>query len=145
MNENMEYRMDFLRKECRENNLKVTPQRTEIYKELLKAKDHPSADTMYKRVRKNLPNISFDTVYRTLLSFYEIGLADIVEGYGDPKRFDPDIRKHHHLRCIKCGNIIDFLCELYNDIEIPEEIKKEFDVTKRRVILEGICRKCKSK
>ncbi len=137
--------MDFFRKKCRENNLKVTPQRTEIYKELLKAKDHPSADMMYNRVKKNLPNISFDTVYRTLLSFSEIGIADIVEGYGEPKRFDPDIREHHHLRCTKCGNIIDFHCELYDNIEIPGEIKKEFNVIKKRVILEGICKKCSNK
>ncbi|MBN1695302.1 transcriptional repressor [candidate division WOR-3 bacterium] len=130
---------------CRENNLKITPQRTEIYKELLKAKDHPSADMMYKRIKKNLPNISFDTVYRTLLSFSEIGIADIVEGYGEPKRFDPNIHDHHHFRCIKCGNIIDFRCELYDNIEIPEEIKKEFYVTKRRVILEGICKNCSKK
>ena len=134
--------MVLFKERCREHNLKITPQRTEIYKELLKAKDHPSADMMYKRIRKNLPNISFDTVYRTLLSFSEIGIADIVEGYGEPKRFDPNTRDHHHFHCTKCGNIIDFQSELYDNIEIPEEIKKEFNVTKRRVILEGICKKC---
>jgi Fur family peroxide stress response transcriptional regulator len=130
---------------CKEHNLKITPQRTEIYKELLKAKDHPSADMLYKRVKKVFPNISFDTVYRTLLSFSEIGLADVVEGYGEPKRFDPNTYDHHHFRCMKCGKIIDFQCELYDDIEIPEEIKKEFNVTKRRVILKGICKKCNSR
>lgn len=145
MDKNIESRIDFFRKECRENNLKITPQRTEIYKELLKAKDHPSADMMYKRMRKNLPNISFDTVYRTLLSFSEIGIVDVVEGYGEPKRFDPDTRKHHHFRCIKCGNIIDFHSDLYDSIEIPKEIKKEFKVTKKRVILEGICNNCSNK
>ena len=137
--------MESFRKKCREQNLKITPQRTEIYKELLKAKDHPSADMMYKRMRKNLPNISFDTVYRTLLSFSEIGIADIIEGYGEPKRFDPDTRDHHHFRCIKCGNIIDFHSDLYDNLEIPEEIKKEFNVTRKRVILEGICKSCSGK
>lgn len=137
--------MVLFKERCKEHNLKITPQRTAIYKELLKAKDHPSADMMYKRTRKNLPNISFDTVYRTLLSFSEIGIADVVEGYGEPKRFDPDIRKHHHFRCLKCGNIIDFHCELYDNIEIPEKIKNDFKVKKRRVILEGICNNCSGK
>ena len=137
--------MKILKKTCGEHNLKITPQRTVIYKELLKAKDHPSADTLYRRVRKDLPNISFDTVYRTLLSFSEIGIADVVEGYGEPKRFDPDTRKHHHFRCAKCGNIIDFHSELYDNIEIPKEIRKEFKVTKKRVILEGICKTCSGK
>ena len=137
--------MERFREECRAHNLKITPQRTAIYKELLKAKDHPSADVLYKKVRGQLPNISFDTVYRTLLSFSEIGIVDIVEGYGEPKRFDPDTRSHHHFRCLKCGNIIDFLCNLYDNMEIPREIKKEFKVTKKRVILEGICKNCNGK
>jgi len=137
--------MESFKEKCRANALKITPQRTTIYKELLNAKDHPSADILYNRVRDRLPNISFDTVYRTLLSFSEIGIADVVEGYGEPKRFDPDTREHHHLRCIKCGNIIDFQNELYDNIEIPEKIKRDFKVTKKRVVLEGICKKCGKK
>ncbi len=137
--------MESFSKKCRVNNLKITPQRAGIYKELLKAKDHPSADMMYKRMRKNLPNISFDTVYRTLLSFFEIGIADVVEGYGEPKRFDPDTREHHHFRCIKCGNIIDFHSDIYNNLQIPEEIKGKFNVIKKRVVLEGICKNCTGK
>ncbi len=130
---------------CEEHNLKITPQRTVIYKELLKAKDHPSADMLYKRVRNSLPNISFDTVYRTLLSFSEIGIADTIEGHGEPKRFDPDTKPHHHFRCMKCGKITDFKSELYDNIEIPREIRKDFKVIKKRVVLEGICKYCSSK
>ena len=145
MNKRTDIGMKSFKEKCRESALKITPQRTTIYEELLKAKDHPSADTLYNRVRDRLPNISFDTVYRTLLSFSEIGIADVVEGYGEPKRFDPDTREHHHLRCTKCGNIIDFQNELYDNIEIPEKIKKNFKVTKKRVVLEGICKKCEKK
>jgi Fur family peroxide stress response transcriptional regulator len=135
--------MESFKEKCRMNDLKITPQRTAIYEELLKAKDHPSADVIYRRVRKNLPTLSFDTVYRTLLSFSEMGIADVVEGYGEPKRFDPDTREHHHFRCVKCGNIIDFHSELYDNLEIPEKIRKEFTVTKKRIILEGICKDCR--
>lgn len=125
--------------------MKITPQRTAIYKELLKAKDHPSADMLYKRVRKVFPNISFDTVYRTLLSFSEIGIADVVEGYGEPKRFDPDIRNHHHFRCMKCGKIKDLGIALLEDIRIPEEISKDITVIRKKLIIEGLCKDCKSR
>jgi Fe2+ or Zn2+ uptake regulation protein len=37
---------------AKRKGLKITPQRTAIYEELLKAKDHPSADTIYKRIVK---------------------------------------------------------------------------------------------
>ena len=142
---NIDSSMVLFKKRCKEHNLKITPQRTAIYKELLTAEDHPSADMLYERVRKVFPNISFDTVYRTLLSFSEIGLADVVEGYGEPKRFDPNTHTHHHFRCMKCGNIIDFHSEFYDNMETPREIKKEFRVTRKRVTLEGFCKNCTNK
>ena len=143
MDENKDFVMESFSKTCRENNLKITPQRTAIYKELLKAKDHPSADMLYKRVKKVFPNISFDTVYRTLLSFSEIGLADLVEGYGEPKRFDPNTHDHHHFRCMKCGKIKDLKIALKEDIEIPEEISKDITVLRKKIIIEGFCKDCK--
>lgn len=134
--------MDMFHMKSKEHGLKITPQRTIIYKELLKA-NHPSADTIYKRLIKKIPNISFDTVNRALLTFSKIGIAKIVEGYGQPKRYDPDIDKHHHFRCIKCNNIIDFQNEEYDNINVPEELQKQFLVTNKKVVLEGICNKCR--
>jgi Fur family peroxide stress response transcriptional regulator len=145
INNNKDYPMEEFRKKCGENGLKVTPQRTVIYAEFLRSKDHPSADILYKRVKKALPNISFDTVYRTLQSFYEIGLANVLDGTGEPKRFDPETHKHYHFRCIECGNIYDFYTDLYNDLEIPEEISNEFHVKRKKIILEGICKYCGGK
>lgn len=130
---------------CSKSGLKVTPQRLAIYDELIKAKDHPSANDLYKRVRKALPNISFDTVYRTLLSFTEIGLAHLVEGYGELRRFDPDVDNHHHLRCIKCQKIIDFSNASYDAIKVPSEVNKEFTVLNKKVVLEGVCKACNKK
>ncbi len=127
-------------KEC---GLKVTPQRTAIYQELIKAKDHPTADVIYKRIVKKIPNISFDTVNRTLLTFSKMGIVNIVEGYGQPKRYDPDIETHHHFRCIQCNTIIDFHNKEYDDITVPEEIQEQFLVTGKKVLLEGLCNKCK--
>jgi len=130
---------------CFQSGLKITPQRSAIYDELLKAKDHPSADDLYKRVRKTLPNISFDTVYRTLLSFSEVGIVRLVEGYGELKRFDPDIDNHHHLRCMQCQKIIDFCNQSYDALKIPAEFEKEFTVLNKRVVLEGVCKECARK
>ncbi len=127
---------------CRKNNLRVTPQRSLIYKELIGSKDHPSAEVLYRKVKKKLPAISFDTVYRTLLTFSKIGIADILTIPGEPKRFDGDRKRHYHFRCIKCGNIIDIHDSSYS-INIPESISTKFDVLDSKIIFEGICDKCK--
>ena len=135
--------MDSFREKCKSNNLRITPQRTIIYQELLSSKEHPSADVIFKKVRKTFPEISFDTVNRTVLTFAKIGIINIVEGYGDSKRFDPDINNHHHFRCIKCGSIIDFHNKPYDNLKVPEEIENQFTVLRKKVYIEGICTKCK--
>ena len=137
--------MFLFKHKCREHNLKSTPQRTAVYKELIKSKDHPAAGTIFKKVRSIFPCISFDTVSRTLLTFAGIGIVSLVEGYGEPKRFDPDTGSHHHLRCIRCNNIIDFHHKTFDRIKIPRDIQRQFNVLSKRVVLEGICDKCGKK
>jgi len=134
--------LDFFWWKSKEKGLKITPQRTAIFQELLKAKDHPTADGIYKRIVKKIPNISFDTVNRTLLTFSKIGITKVVEGYGQAKRYDPDMGIHHHFRCIQCGRIIDFHNKDYDNIAVPSEINKRFTVTSKKVVLEGLCGKC---
>jgi Fur family transcriptional regulator, peroxide stress response regulator len=132
-------------KKCRAHGLKVTPQRTAIYQGLSGAKDHPSVDAIFKKVRMVLPSISFDTVYRTVLSFADVGIIHMVEGCGGSKRFDPDISQHHHFKCSKCEKIIDFCSDYYDQIKIPNELKDQFQVISKNVFLEGLCKKCAKK
>jgi Fur family peroxide stress response transcriptional regulator len=134
--------MESFIKLCRKNNLKITPQRSLIYKELVESREHPSAEALYKKVKKTFPTISFDTVYRTLLTFSKIGAANILTIPGEPKRFDGEIQKHYHFRCIKCDNIVN-IYDGPSSIDIPESISKRFDVLDSKVIFEGICDKCK--
>ncbi len=134
--------LDTFRRKAKENGLKTTPQRTAIFQDLLKAKDHPTADDIYKRIVKKIPNISFDTVNRTLSTFATIGLTKVVEGYGQAKRYDPDLGAHHHFRCVRCAHIIDFHNKDYDDIAVPAEINERFTVTSKKVVLEGLCGTC---
>ena len=132
---------DFIEK-CQAHNLKVTPQRMAIYRELFDSTMHPTVDAMFQIVKKEFPNISYDTVSRTLLTFAEIGIVDLVEVYGGAKRFDPKVKSHHHLHCVSCGNIRDFQNDQFNNLDIPVEIRQQFTVLNSRVILKGICDKC---
>ena len=129
---------------CREHSLSITPQRVAIYKELVSSPDHPSAISIFTKVREYFANISLDTVNRTLLTFQEIGLAKVVESSGGPKRFDPNLEPHHHFRCISCGEIIDFRDEFYDALEVPAEIKEKFVVLEKKVHLEGFCDQCRA-
>lgn len=128
---------------CREHGLNVTPQRAAIYKELISSREHPSAVAILARVRETFPNISLDTVNRTLLTFHEIGLARVVESSGDPKRFDPNLEPHHHFRCVSCGKIVDFEHDPYNHLELPPEIAEKYQIQEKVVHLKGVCDQCR--
>ena len=134
--------LDFFRNTCREHKVKITPQRTVIFEELIRSKDHPSADILFREVRERFPNISFDTVYRTLMTFVQIGIADVVEGYGDRRRFDPNMDPHHHVHCVTCGKIIDFASPEYDNLDVPKDIQDAFVITNKKVVINGICKKC---
>lgn len=128
---------------CEKNKLKITPQRVEIFKELIKHNDHPSVTKIYQRVKKKYPNISFDTVNRTLQKFVEIGIARVVEDFEDFRRYDGLIENHHHFHCIRCHRIIDIYDEQL-EIEIPKGLKDTFNILEAKVVFTGICEKCKT-
>ena len=144
-NTTMDQRVRLFIETCRRHRLKITPQRVGIYRVLIQSKRHPTADLVFRAVKKEFPNISFDTVNRTLLTFADIGVVDVVETFGGPRRFDPDITDHHHLHCMACGRIIDFEYEGYARLEVPNAIASTFKVISRRVILKGLCDTCSAK
>jgi Fur family peroxide stress response transcriptional regulator len=134
--------LDAFKDICRRHDLRVTPQRVAIYEEIITSKEHPSAERVFQSIRKIFPNISFDTVNRTLLTFTRIGLIDVVEGHGGPRRFDPDRSKHHHLHCVRCGKIIDFCDERYDKLKVPKDIENRFRVLSKRVVVNILCEAC---
>jgi len=127
---------------CRQNGLKVTPQRVAVYKALIGTDTHPTAEEVHKMVRADIRSISLDTVNRTLLTLAEIGAAFQVEGTGQPRRFDGGLEDHQHFRCIKCGKIVDFHYEPFDNIEIPVHLQGQFQIMRKTVYLEGICQTC---
>ncbi len=140
--DDIQHRVNLFVETCRRHQLKVTPQRMAVYQALVQSRQHPTADMMFQEVRREYPNISYDTVNRTLLTFAGIGLVDVVEVFGGPKRFDPDIDDHHHLHCMACGRIIDFDHDNYTRLEVPAEIARRFTVISKRVVLKGLCAAC---
>ncbi|AOS83409.1 transcriptional repressor [Chlorobaculum limnaeum] len=127
---------------CHQAGLKITPQRLAIYKLLMDCTDHPSADWVYRKITVAWPTISFDTVNRTLLTFAEIGVIDMVESFSPSRRFDSQTEKHHHLHCVKCGQITDVRDSSLDNVPVPAHIDNGFTVTGTRVVISGICAGC---
>ena len=63
---------------------------------------HPSADDVYSRVRKRMPQISLGTIYRNLNQLEGMGELSCVQD-GKMVRYDCETGRHQHFRCDVCG------------------------------------------
>lgn len=127
-------------------NLKLTSQRRLILKILLEnAKDHPSAEEIYRLVRDQNPRIGLATVYRTLESFCELGILHELNFDNNCRRYELEQgeQHHHHLICLKCREIVEFKDGILKELE--EHIKKEYDyqVVDHRIKFYGYCPNCR--
>ncbi len=125
----------------RRAGVKRTPQRVEIFRELIRSRDHPDAETVYRAVRRRMPSVSLDTVYRTLWLFHDLGLVGTL-GPRDRVRFDGNMKAHHHFICLKCGSTFDFYSEDFDCLNVPEEVKPLGRVEKTQVAFQGYCLRC---
>ncbi len=130
---------------CRKVGLRITPQRTAIYKTLLESSEHPSVEMVFRKVREVFPCISLDTVNRTLLTLSEMDAASVVEGSGNAKRFDGNLDSHQHFKCIKCERIIDFYHKPFDNISVPKSLGRKLIILRKTVYFEGICDLCAKK
>lgn len=135
-------KLEELREVCRKTGLKLTTQRQEILRELARAKDHPSAETLYQRVRERVSGVSLDTIYRTLSTFEKHELVDKLNVAQDQGRYDANRTPHHHLVCRICKGIEDFNWEHFDTEQLPEAVTAWGRVDSRHLVINGICRKC---
>ena len=122
--------------------IKLTHQRLEVLREISGACDHPSAEELYRRIRKRLPTISIDTIYRTLGTLERMGLISRVEVLDNQSRFDPNMELHHHLVCVLCKSIEDFSWPSFDKMKPPVDTGKWGSMLSNHAELRGICTRC---
>ena len=134
--------LDEVKELFRKEGIKLTHQRLEVLEEISMAEDHPSAEKLYDRIRKRLPTISIDTIYRTLGTIERMGLISRVEVLDDQSRFDPTTELHHHLVCVSCKSIEDFYWPSFDKMKPPVDTGKWGRMLSNHAELRGICTRC---
>ncbi len=127
---------------CRVKGLRITHQRTEIFKALLQQMDHPTVEDVYTAVRKHLRTISLDTVYRTIGTFEEYGLVKRVHHIDNASRLDVNLAAHHHLVCSKCNAIEDFYWPDFDKMKPPKSVSHWNRIEGKHVVISGLCSNC---
>lgn len=125
--------------------LRMTNQREIILRELIKSKEHLTADELYDIVKKAMPRISLATVYRNLEILSEAGMIGKLEISGRQKRFDYDVSDHDHIYCAVCHRVdnLDIERKSLNTEEMGAAAG--YSITGCRLEIIGICPECQQR
>jgi len=140
-----EHRVQRLRELCREAGIRFTPQRLKIFQSITGSTRHPTADALWNGLRKAMPGLSRNTVYRNLETFERMGLVVRLPIDADSARFDGNPEKHHHVICRQCGKLDDVRWPALEGVAPPQKIKGWGEVDRRHVQFSGVCRDCLAK
>lgn len=122
--------------------LSTTRQRAAILKTMRMRHDHLDAEGVYMLLRRKMPSLSLDTVYRTLNRLAQEGLIQKLALPTHRFHFDGDLRSRDHFLCTACEKITDV--ELSEDASgaVPQSLDGIGHVqTLQRVFL-GTCTAC---
>jgi Fur family peroxide stress response transcriptional regulator len=123
--------------------IKVTPQRIAIYKELASTDQHPSTETIYKKIKDYYPNISLTTVYRTLETFEKLGLISVVNVLYNAARYDANLAPHNHIVCTECKKVEDVYDESLSALDISDKTLGDYHIKGYSILLNGVCKDCR--
>ena len=121
------------------SGLRLTPQREHVYNVLLGDRDHPTAEQVFLRAKKAMPDISMATVYNCLDALVTSGLVKQVNLDRGATRFCPNMHEHCHFYCESCGGVYDIdLTRARPEIPMP----RGFKATQLELSIRGLCPDC---
>jgi len=121
-----------------------TVQKQIILNSLCRFPVHPTADELYQRVRKVLPNISLGTVYRNLDKLTDSGDIQVIKSGRGQRRYDGNPARHLHIRCIYCGRVDDLSaeCDVKELIKQYEAQASGYNISDVLIEFRGSCPAC---
>jgi Fur family transcriptional regulator, peroxide stress response regulator len=112
-----------------------------VWHEVARDNSHPTADQIYRRVRRHIPDISLGTVYRNLQKLVAEGKLQVLT-LGRTQHFDPLLDSHQHFICETCGRVYDILVGKDEEILPASLLQGGFTVTSHRLAFFGECKSC---
>ena len=124
------------------HGLKHTKIREDIINLFVQEKRYLSAKYVQTTLERENPSLSFDTIYRNLYSFVEIGILEMTE-LNNEKLFQvtclQDDHHHHHFICQQCGKTIQLeMCPM----DFFEQQLENCRLLSHRFEIFGICSEC---
>jgi len=123
----------------------MTRQRRVILEQMQTPGEHLTADEVYERVRRRLPNISLGTVYRNLNLLSSTGQIKKLNLGGTQSWYDGGMHRHYHVRCVRCDKLSDVSAALFDDLDAAVNPSSDYVIIGHELEFQGICPDCRRK
>jgi Fur family ferric uptake transcriptional regulator len=143
---NAEAALDILQKHLKsQGNLRFTHARMAVLSAVTQSQGHFDAEDLYYRLISGGKKISRATVYNTLDLLQECGLVSKYRFTKHSSRYEKAFGKphHHHLICLQCGDLIEFMNERLNKLQEEVCADKNFAPQSSSLQIFGTCAKCR--
>ena len=121
------------------NKVKPSYQRIKIFEYLVKNRNHPTVDMIYRELVKKIPTLSKTTVYNTLNLFIKKKIVIVIIIEENETRYDADTSIHGHFKCQECQAVIDLDVDL-ESINIKSLLGHQ--INEHHIYFKGICKTC---
>ncbi|HET6266096.1 MAG TPA: transcriptional repressor [Acidobacteriota bacterium] len=122
----------------------MSKQKQIIYDLVCSTMTHPTADWIYQQARRKMAHISLGTVYRNLKALTNEGRLQEITTTKGPSRYDANVTRHSHLRCVECDRLED-LPEKDIRVEPKSQRIQQYKIIEHRIELMGLCPECQTK
>src|SRR5512136_673956 len=125
-------------------NLRATPERFAILDAVLQTQGHFDAEGLYYRLISSGTRVSKATVYNTLELLQNAGLVSKYRFTENSFRYEKSFGRpqHHHLVCLECGDIIEFVSDRLERIQAEVCDEKKFQMQSSTLQIFGVCARC---
>ncbi|MGQ9813656.1 MAG: Fur family transcriptional regulator [Candidatus Roseilinea sp.] len=128
----------------RDEGERLTHSRRRVLEVLTRSGDHMTVADVQQQLRQAGEEMDAATIYRVLQWLKRVGLVSQTDLGGEAIVYQViDDRRHHHLVCLSCGNIVELEDSALDYLR--RTLRRDYDFEPRidHLAIFGLCKRCR--